>query len=113
MFRYDASAFAGMPRAQFLKALRAEGIPASSGYSPLNKEQFLRNTLASRGYKKVYSAKELADWPNRNECPANDQLCNEAVWFTQTMLLGERSDMDQIAAAVEKIRRHAGEIGKA
>jgi dTDP-4-amino-4,6-dideoxygalactose transaminase len=113
MFRYDAAAFSGMDRAQFLKALRAEGIPASSGYSPLNKEQFLRNTLASRGYKKVYSAKELADWPARNECPANDRLCGEAVWFTQTMLLGERSDMDEIAAAVEKIRRHAGDIRKA
>jgi hypothetical protein len=37
MFRYDPSAFAGLPRAQFLKALRAEGLPALSGYSPLNK----------------------------------------------------------------------------
>ena len=39
---------------KFLKALRAEGVPASGGYSPLNKEQVLRNTLASRGYKRIY-----------------------------------------------------------
>jgi dTDP-4-amino-4,6-dideoxygalactose transaminase len=112
MFRYDASAFAGLTRAMFLKALRAEGVPASGGYTPLNKEPFLKNTLASRGYKKIYPAKELSDWVARNECPANDRLCNEAVWLTQTMLLGERSDMDQIAAAVEKIRRHAGAIAR-
>lgn len=113
MFRYDPAAFAGMPRAQFLKALHAEGIPASGGYSPLNKEDVLRNTLSSRGYKRIYPATELAQWAGRNECPANDRLCSEAVWLTQTMLLGDRSDMDQIAAAVEKIRRHAGAITKA
>ena len=37
MFRYDRQHFAGLPRALFLKALAAEGIPASGGYSPLNK----------------------------------------------------------------------------
>ena len=35
MFRYDPAAFAGLSRAAFLKALRAEGVPASGGYSPL------------------------------------------------------------------------------
>jgi dTDP-4-amino-4,6-dideoxygalactose transaminase len=113
MFRYDAGAFAGLPRERFLKALRAEGIPASSGYSPLNKEPFLKNTLLSRGYKRVYGAKELADWPARNECPANDRLCEEAVWLTQTMLLSDRTEMNQIAGAVEKIRQHAAAISKA
>lgn len=112
MFRYDAAAFAGLPRGRFLEALKAEGVPASSGYSPLNQEPVLKNTLASRGYKRVYSAKELAEWPARNECPANDRLCSEAVWLTQTMLLGERSDMEQIAGAVGKIQRHAGAIAR-
>ena len=35
---------------------------------------------------------------------------HEAVWLTQTMLLGPRSDMDQIAEAIRKIQRHAGEL---
>jgi hypothetical protein len=37
-------------------------------------------------------------------------LCEEAVWFTQTMLLGPRSDMDDIAAAIAKVRRAAPEL---
>ena len=112
MFRYNAAQFAGLPRARFLKALNAEGIPASGGYSPLNKEPFLTSTLSSRGYKAVYGEKELKSWSERNACPANDRLCTEAVWFTQTMLLGKRSDMDSIAGAIQKIQRHAGELAR-
>jgi DegT/DnrJ/EryC1/StrS aminotransferase family. len=33
MFRYRAEAFAGLPRDQFLRALHAEGIPCSGGYT--------------------------------------------------------------------------------
>lgn len=110
MFRYDKAAFAGLPRATFLKALKAEGIPASSGYMPLNREPFLKTALASRGYKALFPEDVLRDWEERNACPKNDQLCQEAVWFTQNMLLGARSDMDQIGEAIRKIRAHAGEL---
>ena len=107
MFRYDRTQFANLPRAQFLKALHAEGVPGSSGYTPLNKEPFLKHTFDSRAYRAIYADKELAAWTERNHCPANDALCEEAVWFTQTMLLGPREDMDQIADAVRKIQRQA------
>jgi len=112
MFRYDKAEFANLPRNQFLKALEAEGIPCSGGYTPLNKEPFLKNTLDSRAYRAIYPAKQLGEWFERNHCPANDQLCEEAVWFTQTMLLGPREDMDQIADAVRKIQRQAGMLAR-
>jgi dTDP-4-amino-4,6-dideoxygalactose transaminase len=88
MFRYDAAKFAGLQRAQFLKAMQAEGIPASGGYSPLNKEPLLDTALSSRGFKRAFDEKTLQQWRERNHCPANDRLCAEAVWLTQTMLLG-------------------------
>ncbi len=113
MFRYEKAQFANLPRAQFLKALKAEGIPCSDGYSPLNKEPFLKNTFDSRAYRSIYPAKQLAEWFERNQCPANDRLCEEAVWFTQTMLLGTREDMDQIAEAVRKIQSQAGLLAQA
>ena len=113
MFRYEKEKFANLPRAKFLKAMAAEGIPASHGYGPLNKEPFLMNTLRSRGYQKIYTRQQVAGWERRNQCPENDRLCEEAVWFTQTMLLAERGDMDQIAAAVRKIQAWAGELAKA
>jgi dTDP-4-amino-4,6-dideoxygalactose transaminase len=112
MFRYDAARFGGLPRERFLKALTAEGVPCSSGYGPLNKQAFLENVLRGRGYQRLFPAERLRQWRERNECPVNDKLCGEAVWFTQTMLLGGRQDMDQIAAAISKIKAHAAELAR-
>ena len=113
MFRYDREKFGGLDRSKFLKAMSAEGIPCSPGYGPLNKEPFLKHTLQTRGYQRIYSQKELARWDERSRCPQNDKLCTEAVWLTQNMLIGERSDMDQIAEAVRKIHAHAAALMRA
>ena len=110
MFRYDKEHFSALERGLFLKALNAEGIHCSGGYTPLNKEPFLKHTFDSRGYRAIYPAKQILEWTERNHCPANDKLCEEAVWFTQTMLLGPREDMDQIVEAVHKIQRQAGAL---
>jgi dTDP-4-amino-4,6-dideoxygalactose transaminase len=112
MFRYNREAFGGVPRRTFLKALQAEGIPGSGGYSPLNKEPFIRSVLASRAYKALVSPERLKRWEERNQCPANDRLCEEAVWFGQTTLLAAKRDMDQIAEAIRKIQGQAGELRK-
>jgi len=112
MFRYKSDAFGGMPRAKFIRALDAEGIPCSGGYTPLNKESFLPTVLNSKGYRRIYPKDVLDRWEERSHCPANDQLCQEAVWFTQTMFLGTRSDMEQIAAAVRKIQGNAEALSR-
>lgn len=110
MFRYDAREFAGVPRARFLQALAAEGVPASGGYTALNRQPFLKNTLEKRGFKAIYSPRQIAEYHERNQCPVNDRLCEEAVWFTQNMLLGSRTQMDQIAEAIRKIHGAAGTL---
>ena len=110
MFRYRKEQFGGLPRSTFLKALQAEGVPASSGYSPLNKEPFLRSAFQAQVYKKMYPADRLTRWEEQNACPVNDKLCEEAVWFTQTMLLDTREGMDQIAEAILKIKASASEL---
>ena len=112
MFHYDSAHFAGLPRSRFLKALSAEGVPASGGYIPLNKEPFLKEALSSRAFRAIYSAREQAEYEERNHCPENDKLCERAVWFTQTMFLGARSDMDQIAEAIRKIQKQAGALAR-
>jgi dTDP-4-amino-4,6-dideoxygalactose transaminase len=113
MARYEAEKFAGLPRATFIKALRAEGIPCSGGYRPLNKEALIQATLETRAYQRIYPPEVLAAWEERNRCPVNDQLCEEAVWFGQTMLLGPRSDMDDIATAIRKIHAAAADLARA
>ena len=112
MFRYKKEPFAGLSRATFLKALAAEGIPAQSGYSALNKEPFIQEALHSRAFSAIYSKERIARWEERNQCAQNDKLCEEAVWFTQTMLLGTRRDMEQIAEAVRKIQAHAQDLAR-
>lgn len=112
MFRYQQEQFAGLPRERFLKALSAEGIPAASGYTPLNTQPFLKQALKSRGYQAIYPAKVLHDWQERTACPVNDRLCQEAVWLTQNVMLAKRADMGQIAEAVRKIQHYAGELAK-
>jgi dTDP-4-amino-4,6-dideoxygalactose transaminase len=107
MFRYRPEKFANLPRVKFLRALHAEGIPCSAGYGPLNKDAFIQDALSSRPYVKVYGKAAIDKWEERNRCPENDKLCGEAVWFMQNMLLGPRSDMDEITAAIRKIQAHA------
>jgi dTDP-4-amino-4,6-dideoxygalactose transaminase len=107
MFRYAAAEFSNLPRQRFLKALQAEGIPCSPGYSPLNKEPFLKQTLSSRGFRHIYSEKEIRSLEERNVCPENDKLCQEAVWLTQNMVLGSKEDMEQIGDAVRKVQKQA------
>ena len=115
-FRYNKEAFKGLPRAEFIRGMRAEGIPCSSGYATLNTMPFLENALNTKNFKKMYPA-EMLDYKKfmeRNQCPENDRLCNEeAVWFTQSMLLGPKSDMDDIVAAIEKIQNNVDKIKKA
>jgi dTDP-4-amino-4,6-dideoxygalactose transaminase len=113
-FRYDQAAFKGLTRAQFLKALDAEGVPCMGGYTALNTQPFLKHTFESVNYQKMYTSKELnyAAYMEQNQCPLNDQLCNEAVWFTQNMLLGSKNEMELIFQAIQRIHTHADEIKK-
>jgi dTDP-4-amino-4,6-dideoxygalactose transaminase len=112
MFRVNREAFAGLSRDVFLRALAAEGVRASSGYTPLNKQEFLTATIKSKAYRQIYPAKLLNEWEERNLCPVNDRLCEQAIWLTQSMLLGPKRDMEQIADAVAKIQAQAGELHK-
>lgn len=115
-FRYKKEEFQGMKRSEFLNALNAEGIPCSAGYGgTLNSMPYLDDAFKSKNYQKMYP-KEMLDFKSfvaNNQCPENDCLCNEeAVWLFQSMLLGTKSDMDDIAMAIEKVHKNAGKIKK-
>jgi dTDP-4-amino-4,6-dideoxygalactose transaminase len=114
-FRYNKEEFNGLSREGFLTALRAEGVPCSSGYNPLNKMPYLENAFETKNYKKMYSSEELnyERFMDRNQCPENDRLCTEeAVWFSQSMLLGKQSDMNDIFNGIEKVYKNSKEIKK-
>lgn len=113
MFRYNPAEFGGLDRAKFLAALSQEGVPCSGGYGVLNKDAYVSALAKSKHFLKLYGEQRMKQWLEQNRnCPQNEKLCGEAVWFTQNMLLGPREDMDQIADAMRKIQKHAGELAK-
>jgi hypothetical protein len=70
----------------------------------------LEHAFNSKNYRKMYPAEalDIHAYNERNACPEADRICTEeAVWFTQNMLLAGRKDMDDIAAAIHKIQQHA------
>jgi len=105
VLRYDSEAFGGLARDPFLAALRAEGIPVSAGYTPLYKAGAIRQGIVR--LRRAIEGREVEyDEP---DCPVTQRACTtEGAWFTQTMLLGTKDDVDDIAEAILKIQRARG-----
>jgi len=102
-FRYKKEHFNDLPRDKFLSALRAEGIPCSSGYGPQYRDGLIEVALNSKNFKKAFPKERLDRYRQELHYPDNDQLCKEAVWFGQNLLLGAKKDMDDIADAILKV----------
>ena len=107
MFRYDPKQFANMPRATLLKELSKAGVSASAGYSRLNRSAHVEALATNQHYQRLYGKDFMSRWFEANQCPVNDRLCEEAIWFTQTKLLGTRASMEQIATAIATIQKRA------
>ena len=109
IMRYSSAAFKGISRNRFIEALQKEGIPCSSGYQPLYREAAFASHFADYPLESPY----FAGKPDYSavHCPVTERVCaEEAIWLTQNMLLGEESDMADIATAIKKIQTHANEL---
>ena len=111
VLRYDPQEFGGRDRDWFLRALRAEGVPCSAGYTtPL----YRMNAVIGERRKWAEIARaagrpvSVPESPEAEALPVTERACGvEGVWLTQNVLLADESDMAQIAGAVAKIRRAA------
>ena len=93
----------GASRDAVLQALEAEGIPCSAGYGyPLPAQPLFRNK-AFGPY--LAAARARLDFA-RVSCPASELVCRQSIWLGHSLLLGTREDMDDIAAAFEKVYQH-------
>lgn len=107
IFRYDAAAFGGRSRADFFKALAAEGVPSYAGYVPLYRENAIINAVKVLADLTGGRAVSVAE--NAERCPVVERVCREeSCWLTQSMLLGTEADMHSIAEAVAKVQRAWG-----
>ncbi len=114
MLQYHPAAFGGASRERFLAALRAEGIEGiHGGYSlPAYRQPMLLAENFGLATPPLYSGvyPHKVDY-RQVHCPVTDHVCDtEALWVRQSMLLAERQDMDDIAAAMMKIQSHSDEL---
>ena len=108
--RYDPEHFKNVPRAKVTAALEAEGMMVGAGYNPLNKEPFLERNLRSRAFQAVFSAERLEKYRRESHLPRNDELCATALYLEQNMLMGERSDVDDVLEAFNKVQSNASAL---
>ena len=91
-WRWLGAADGGLPKMAFAEALRAEGIPVFHGYTPLNRNQAVRDEIARLG------GPEPAPCPNAERAEAD-----EILMFSLPILMGTHADIDDVVAAVAKV----------
>jgi perosamine synthetase len=112
-FRYDASAFKGLSRDKFARAMSAEGIPCGGVYHEQYYDGLLDEAIASRGFKRLWSAQRLKAYrASFQELKGNKQACETTIAITQNLLLASQSDMDHILEAIQKIQVHSEALAK-
>ncbi|MBI2299751.1 MAG: DegT/DnrJ/EryC1/StrS family aminotransferase [Armatimonadetes bacterium] len=92
MLHYHPDEFGGHSRDEFIRAMNAEGVPATLGYNLLLSEQ-----------QGIQSVRER--YPERvrvEPSPQTQWVFEHTVWLFQSVLLAERADMDDIAEAAGK-----------
>jgi dTDP-4-amino-4,6-dideoxygalactose transaminase len=111
VFLVDQSAL-GVSRNRFVRALRAEGIPAGIANDPVYRSSLF--PLESAAYRK---ACELAGAiPERItvDCPVAERLFEHAiVSIPHECLLGDDRDVDDIIAAASKVASRASDLAAA
>ncbi len=100
MFRYDAQAFGGLSRAEFVRALVAEGIPCSAGYSLISDEMAIQTETVR------LCAALGRDLPAQTASLTEARrACVEGVWLPQRVLLAGETELQDIVEAVRKVQR--------
>lgn len=93
-----------LTRSRFLEALVAEGVPASAGwYRPLYRNGVFANAHIGppHGIRAPLADKGV-DY-SQVSCPVCEQVCQDAVWIPQNVLLAEESKIVRLAEAVRKV----------
>jgi hypothetical protein len=66
--------------------------------------------MNSKVFKRLFSESRLKQWKESIDLPGNEKLCSEAVIFYQNILLGSRTDMDDIVKAIAKIHANSKDL---
>jgi hypothetical protein len=92
----------------------APGVRRGGVYGEQYCDGLLDEAIASRGYKRLWSAERLKAYRDSfQELKGNKQVCETTVAMTQNMLLGSRSGMDHILEAIREVQAHRAALAKA
>src|SRR6266481_24949 len=107
----DESAL-GVSRNRFVRALRAEGIPAGVANDPVYRSSLFPRESAA--YRKACELAGASPEKITIDCPVAERLFEqEIVSIPHECLLGDDRDIDDIIAAVAKVASRAGELAAA
>ena len=102
---------AGLPRERFIEALKAEGIPEQASYPPLHSlDLFTSGAYQQRLLPEDRWGEERMTEILKRAFPVTEKAAYETVWIPHFAFLGEERDIQEIAGAIGKIRRHASEL---
>jgi dTDP-4-amino-4,6-dideoxygalactose transaminase len=101
----------GITRDTFVRALAAEGVPATAGWpTPLYENPLFQRNGDGPQYcprSCPYYGKET-DY-SKVSCPVCEQVCSDACWIPQRVLLAEPEAMHAVVTAVSKVCTHSRE----
>lgn len=102
----------GATRTLFIEAVRAEGVPVSAGwYRPLYQNGVFKKAHVgpAHGVRSPLAAKGV-DYTNVS-CPVCEEVCEDAVWIPQNVLLADEPAIHKLIDAVEKVVLYARREG--
>jgi dTDP-4-amino-4,6-dideoxygalactose transaminase len=108
IFHVNKKEFAGIATDRFIAAMNAEGIPNQASYPPLHQLHMFRNDE----YRKRLCGKQAKERHAflKRRFPATQRAAWETVWIPQPALLGDEEDVEEIAAGLSKIQKHAKDL---
>ena len=108
-FLYESEFFAGIPRAKFVKAVKAEGIPVTQESGQPMYKSVLFPWETSR-WKRMYG--DRMDYSDVKTPVSEQTTRNTACRMMHEVLLGSEEDMEDIIKAVKKVFENAEELRK-
>jgi dTDP-4-amino-4,6-dideoxygalactose transaminase len=105
IFKYFKEKCKGLPRETFIKALIKEGVTLCSyGYNCLYKQPVFSGDKIRKltGTKIDYASMDLKN--------TEKAVSEESVWLVQSMLLGNKKGIEQIAESIMKIYSNVDEL---
>lgn len=103
MFRYDKTAFGGLDKREFARAVTAEGVWCNPLYDrPLYREpMYDLERMTLRG----------TDMPIQvMDCPECERAVDDLACFPQTMLLAELDELEMLPSAIQKVQENVAEL---